>query len=35
MTTEELIWKFIFELFNVSSYDELREKLLERYKIIL
>lgn len=35
MTTTEAIWEYIFELFNVSSYDELMDKLKTEYKIAL
>lgn len=35
MTTKDAIWRYIFELFYVRSYDELMEKLRAEYKIAL
>ncbi len=34
-TTEEIIWEYIFELFNVKSHDELVEKLKIEYRIVI
>lgn len=35
MSREEILWGYIFELFNVSSYEELIDKLKARYRIVL
>jgi hypothetical protein len=31
----EILWAYIFELYNVSSYEELKRELKKRYSIIL
>jgi hypothetical protein len=35
MNNKEVIWNYIFELYNVKSYEELREKLKNKYSIVL
>jgi hypothetical protein len=35
MSDREVIWNYIFELYNVKSYEELREKLKSKYSIVL
>lgn len=30
-----ILWAYIFELYNVNSYEELKKELKDRYAIIL
>lgn len=30
-----ILWAYIFELYNVNSYEELKQELKERYAIVL
>jgi len=31
----DILWAYVFELYNVTSYEELKKELKKRYAIIL